>query len=357
MGAMAPPEGGARNVLIYRKPGRFGAWPANHGIWSWGKEILVGFSAAYFKKREWMYHQADPEKPEVPAFARSLDGGETWTVSEAPEQMLPRWGGKTGTAQAEPMDFTHPSFAWTLRFNDSNAGPTVYWHSQDRGEKWQGPFEFPGLGLKGIPGRTNYLVFGKRDALAFLTASKENGREGRPFCARTKDGGVTWQFVSYIGPEPSGFAIMPAAVVLKDGGLLAAVRRREPARAGEAQRDWLDAYRSSDEGKSWQQLPPAVEDTGRGGNPAAMVALPDGRVCLTYGYRSEPYSMRARISTDGGRSWSRDLFLRRRGKAPDLGYPRSVLRPDGKIVSVYYFNDDVHNERFLEAAIWDPEVI
>jgi hypothetical protein len=37
-----------------------------------------------------------------------------------------------------------------------------------------------------------------------------------------------------------------------------------------------------------------------------------------------------------------------------LGYPRSIVRPDGQIVTVYYFNDGVHNERFLEAAIWDP---
>src|SRR5688572_27730612 len=89
-----------KHVRIYREPGRFGGWPANHGIWSWGNEILVGFSAAYFKKREWMYHQADPDKPEVPAFARSADGGESWIVKEAPEQMLPRWGGKKG----RPLD-------------------------------------------------------------------------------------------------------------------------------------------------------------------------------------------------------------------------------------------------------------
>jgi hypothetical protein len=64
--------------------------------------------------------------------------------------------------------------------------------------------------------------------------------------------------------------------------------------------------------------------------------------------------MRARFSPDGGKSWGGDVALRRDGKAPDLGYPRSVVRPDGKIVTVYYFNDDVHNERFLEAVIWNP---
>jgi hypothetical protein len=349
--AAARPPRAVQHVLVYRQPGRFGGWPANHGIWSWGNEILVGFSAGYFKKREWMYHQNDPAKPEVPAFARSLDGGETWSVREAPEQMLPRWGGRNPGPLDEPMEFTHPGFAWTLRFNDSNIGPTVHWYSLDKGATWRGPFEFPSLGLGGIPGRTNFLVFGRHDAMAFLTAAKANRREGRPFCARTRDGGKTWEFVSYIGPEPPGFAIMPAAVVLRDGTLVATVRCREP---GAVQRDWIDTYSSRDQGKTWTQLAPASLDTGRGGNPASMVLLPDGRICVVYGYRNEPYSMRARVSTDAGRTWGEEIFLRRDGKAPDLGYPRSILRPDGKIVSVYYFNDDVHNERFIEAAIWSP---
>ena len=38
-----------RNVKVYAEPGRFGGWPANHGLWSWGNEILVGFSRGYYK--------------------------------------------------------------------------------------------------------------------------------------------------------------------------------------------------------------------------------------------------------------------------------------------------------------------
>lgn len=342
-----------KHVQIYRERGRFGGWPANHGIWIWGNEVLVGFSAAYFRKREWMYHQADPDKPEVPAFARSVDGGETWTVWEAREQMLPRWGGRRGGVLDRPMDFTHPGFAWTLRFNHVHTGPTIYWYSLDQGATWRGPFEFPSLGLVGIAGRPNYVVFGPREAMVFLTAAKANGREGRPFCARTRDGGLNWEFVSFIGPEPRGFAIMPAAVALADGTLVTAVRLRDTSAEGR-QRDWIDAYASGDQGRNWTWLSSPAEDTGRGGNPAALLRLPDGRLCITYGYRSEPYSIRARLSGDGGRSWGEEIPLRSGGKAPDLGYPRSVLRPDGNIVTVYYFNDGVHNERFIEAVIWDP---
>lgn len=253
-----------RHITIYRARGRFGGSPANHGIWAWGNEILVGFSAAYFKKREWMYHQADPDKAEVPAFARSLDGGETWTVREAPEQMLPRWGGKHGGPLDQPIDFTHPGFAWTLRFNHADTGPTVYWYGLDKGVVWRGPFELPAMSLRGIAGRPDYIVLGRNEAMLFLTATKSNGKEGRPFCARTRDGGLTWQLVSYIGPEPGGFAIMPATVALPGGTLVTAIRRRERPPQG-AQRDWIHAYTSRIRARPglifrrWSRTPEGVE--------------------------------------------------------------------------------------------------
>jgi hypothetical protein len=31
-----------------------------------------------------------------------------------------------------------------------------------------------------------------------------------------------------------------------------------------------------------------------------------------------------------------------------------VVRPDGKIVTVYYFNDHKDQERYIAATIWDP---
>jgi hypothetical protein len=38
----------------------------------------------------------------------------------------------------------------------------------------------------------------------------------------------------------------------------------------------------------------------------------------------------------------------------DLGYPRTVQRPDGKLVTIYYFNDRPDTERYIAATIWDP---
>ena len=65
--------------------------------------------------------------------------------------------------------------------------------------------------------------------------------------------------------------------------MLTAVRRAGPAdRSGEPYRHWIDVRRSSDAGATWSLLGTAVDDTGPGGNPPALVALPDGRLVISY---------------------------------------------------------------------------
>jgi len=343
----------AEHVLVYREAGRFGGWPANHGAWSWGDEILVGFSAAWFKRRPDDRHQHDPDRPEEPRLARSLDGGRTWRI-EAPRSLLPPdQGGSQPMDLTEPMDFTPPGFAMTIRFSNIHRGASILFFTLDRGKTWKGPWRFPLFGQLGIAARTDYIVNDKHDALVFLTASKSNGREGRPLCVRTKDGGKSWQFLSWIGPEPEGFAIMPSTVRLSATTLLTTVRRKEGPTA-EA-RDWIDAHRSEDNGASWTYLSrPAPFTGGFSGNPPSLVLLRDGRLALTYGFRGQPYGIRARLSGDNGKSWGGEIVLRDGGAAWDLGYTRSLQRPDGKIVTVYYFADSKDTERVIRATIWDP---
>jgi hypothetical protein len=52
-----------------------------------------------------------------------------------------------------------------------------------------------------------------------------------------------------------------------------------------------------------------------------------------------------------------EMILRDDAGTWDLGYPRSVQRPDGKIVTVYYYtvyyyNDKKDGERYIAATIW-----
>ena len=83
--AAAPVPAGPTHVVVWREPGRYGGWPANHGIWSWGNEILVGFSAGHMKADAVepggpARHPIDRTRPEQHLLARSLDGGATWKV-------------------------------------------------------------------------------------------------------------------------------------------------------------------------------------------------------------------------------------------------------------------------------------
>src|SRR5205085_4881331 len=82
----ATQPGDIKHVTVYDKPGRFGGWPANHRIWSWGDEILVGFSAGYHKDLGPDRHNIDHDKPEEHLLARSRDGGLTWTIENPAEK-------------------------------------------------------------------------------------------------------------------------------------------------------------------------------------------------------------------------------------------------------------------------------
>ena len=72
----------ARHVKIYYEKGMYGGWPANNGIWIWGNEILVGFAKGYYKDLGPTRHNMDREKPELHLLARSLNGGESWTIED-----------------------------------------------------------------------------------------------------------------------------------------------------------------------------------------------------------------------------------------------------------------------------------
>src|SRR5436309_8956118 len=86
--AAADPGPVDRHVMVYHHPGRFGGWPANHGIWSWGDEILVGFSAGYHKDLGPNRHNIDHDKPEEHLLARSRDGGLTWTIENPADRRV-----------------------------------------------------------------------------------------------------------------------------------------------------------------------------------------------------------------------------------------------------------------------------
>jgi hypothetical protein len=347
-----------RHLVVYRQPGHFAAWPANNGVWTWGDEILVGFTLGYYKAND-ESHSIDRERPARAVLARSLDGGETWKL-EDPENFV----GDGGTPAPSPggIDFSNSDLAIRV------GGPppyhqegNIFFVSTDRGRTWRGPYVFSGLEKLKLTPRTDYLA-GPRDALMFLSADQPGVKAGnyqdRAFVARAKDGGRSFELVSWITGEPhTTRSVMPASARVSSTEIVAALRRRDDSNS--VRRNWIDLHASTDDGATWQ-LRSKVADTDRpetahNGNPPALVRLRDGRIVVTYGYRSKPYGIRARISRDDGRTWGREIALRDDGASWDLGYSRSVQRGDGKVVTVYYYTTTAHPEQHIAATIWDPD--
>ena len=130
-----------KHIKVYYEPGRFAVWPANNGIWSWGDEILVGFEKGFHKDLGPDRHNIDREKPELHMFARSLDGGETWTIEDPAKGgvMISRGNALHGTEPdpenlkpitrlQEPMDFSNPGFVMKFWMLDSNVGPSIFYY-------------------------------------------------------------------------------------------------------------------------------------------------------------------------------------------------------------------------------------
>ena len=96
---------------------------------------------------------------------------------------------------------------------------SFFYASYDRCRSWRGPFHLPMFGCTGIAARSDYLVLDEYSALLFLTANKADGHEGKVICARTDDGGRSFQLLAEVGDEPTAprdFAIMPSSLALPD---------------------------------------------------------------------------------------------------------------------------------------------
>ncbi|MHC4617332.1 MAG: exo-alpha-sialidase [Planctomycetota bacterium] len=347
-----------RHVLVYGKPGRFAGWPANDGLWNWGDEILVGFHEGAYEKVKLLSnaHCLNRSQPRRDLLARSLDGGETWKI-EDPDNYC----GDAGKTRACPgnINFGHPDLAMHCRGDKFRI-------SYDRGRTWGGPYKLPDTGTK-LSARTDYIVNGPKECLFFLSAEEPRVQaefKDRAFCARTIDGGRRIDFLSWITDKPiSVRSVMPSTIRCPEGVLVSAVRRRLDVHLEDDvdfSKDWIDVYQSEDGGRTWQFLSKVADtesddanEEERNGNPASLIRLKDGRLCVTYGYRESPYGIRAKFSSDNGRTWGQEIHLRDDGRTWDLGYTRTFQRTDGRLVTVYYYATAEKPEQHIVATIWD----
>ena len=361
LGLTAQPGPEVSHATVRREAGRFFGWPANHGAWQWGDEILVQYRAGSFLDKPPGSHDLDMKQPVTVEQSRSLDGGRTWTHETTPFVVTePGWGTQGVTdkrpALATPLDFSDPDVIVSFLWEGS------LYHSSDRGRTWHGPFALPKLGLHSWQLRTDYLVEGPRTLRAFWSGSfdtlprDENG--GMVFMVLTTDGGLTWTREARVSRRTDATAdrhdavLMPSTVRVSPTKLVTCVRNLSiPPKFG-----WIECRVSLDNGATWNlQSMPVGDEAGT--TPPALTRLSDGRLVLTYGHRKPlrgPTSIRAKISRDDGRTWGEEIILRSGGGDEDIGYTRNLLRPDGRLITFYYWNNDEKTEREIAATIWAP---
>ena len=181
---------------------------------------------------------------------------------------------------------------------------------------------------------------------------KYEKRMFRSWLYRSKNDGKTWGEPVVIGPEHNETNILH----LGDGRWLACVR----AGTGMEGKDFMELSASDDDGRSWVHKRTLTGFQRVNGN---LIKLKDGRVLFCYGDRaSEPGSrgLEAIISSDSGESWGKPIRLID-WNGHDGGYPSSVQRADGQIVTAYYCSalpDQPANSLegyHMAVIVWDAE--
>lgn len=141
----------------------------------------------------------------------------------------------------------------------------------------------------------------------------------------------------------------PHAIRLADGRILVHIRvqRKNPKK--------FSIYQSisTDGGKSFSVPVRLLGECG--GAPAHLLSHSSGVLISTYGYREQPYGIRAMLSKDGGKTWQTDLVLWDKGVSDDLGYPCSVELKDGSILTVYYEHEQPDGPAVIRQIVWNIE--
>ncbi|NOY82345.1 MAG: exo-alpha-sialidase [Kiritimatiellaeota bacterium] len=212
--------------------------------------------------------------------------------------------------------------------------------SDDSGRTWTQPIDIP-------PFTPHGPALGPDGGLYCPTWRNREGRR-HVMIWRSADGGRVWEEYADVGASAADFHDKqvvydePYLVIPPKGPWIVTIR---------VQVDGYVRQAFSTNGRRWSP----VRKTRVRGFPQHILALKDGRLLMTYGYRYKPYGIRACISRDRGRSWDvdREILLAHGAPTPDLGYPVSIELKDGRVFTVYYYNDPA-GECYIEGAFYRP---
>ncbi|MDR1011904.1 MAG: TonB-dependent receptor [Opitutaceae bacterium] len=278
----------------------------------------------------------------------SADGGVTWSLAGTATRHDPgtnRMNVAAGLARNGDLivicggwsDIPKPGVKKAIdRFRDFVLPPWVS-RSADGGRTWT--IDKTVLaGESGVP-FGDIKIADNGDLLAIIY------KGGTPWVWRSADDGRTWGDPVAIS---TGAECNETALLRLDGpNWLAA--SRSPLKGSEG----LRLYKSDDDGRTWKFHTFAA--TGPCW-PAHLLRLDDGRVLLTYGNRiPNDEGVDTVLSSDAGDTWS-DPYRIARFDTWDGGYPASIQRADGRVLTVFYAKSSrLHDGYHMASAIWRPE--
>lgn len=217
--------------------------------------------------------------------------------------------------------------------------------SADGGRTWTQLKKFPAPDA----GWTNYIPFGDIKqgddgslhvscyGGEFTDPAKGTKTKGyRSWHFRSDDDGATWSRTGTIHPTGN------ETTLLHLGG------RRWMAAARET---GMDIFISEDDGVSWGEPRRATAKNEINGH---IVRLKDGRILLSHGSRiKDQFGVLARLTADEGRTWSEPVRIAHTLNS-DCGYPSTVQRADGRLVTAWYSKSSENHQRYhMGVAIWE----
>ena len=344
-----------KDIVIYEDAQFYSSFPSV--IKNEDGEILVAFRRAPDRKvfQEKGTNHVDPNSYLV--FVRSRDNATSW--SKEPKLLYAHpYGGSQDPCLLKLNDGTIlcTSYGWAfvregglknLKQPVFDAGAGVIFlggyvlRSTDMGCSWRGPYypphippevKFSALGeplpaynrgalWEGIDGRIFWVVAAGADI--------KNVRRMSNYLLISEDKGLTWKYSCPVAVDDKIEFNETSIYETPKGDLVAFLRT-----AGFE--DQACIARSTDGGKSFEPW----EKMGFQGHPLQALRLPDNRVFLVYGYRHEPYGIRARILNAECSDYetAEEIIIRTDGGSGDIGYPWAVMLDDNRVLVTYYFN-------------------
>ena len=321
-------------VVISPEPHTFSAWPVV-------QKLTNGHLVVSYCEHPQYYEKMHPCPTQLPMISHSTDGGKSWDKYPTAIGDYKYWGNEAftitalsdGSLLAHVLMMRWPSGGWGSSghpWGEGSPGVLLQFRSINGGTHWQAPDKVEVGSHKGAFTMRPGVYLG--DELLLAYAAEYDLPRGC-FLLRSKDQGKSWSPPTAICQKNDWFFTEPTVVVLKSGRLLCVLRTGKHNNRGGPYVN-LHQCHSDDGGKTWSD--PA--DVGQYGYPAHLLQISDDRVLCIYGHRLKPYSVRAIISENDGKTWGAAHTVANINWG-DMGYPTAVELDDASVFCAYYGYD------------------